>query len=58
MIQDLVEAELMDLGYYATAKSYILYRSKRAELRREVGTIPAESKKVFDESSSYFVRFL
>lgn len=55
MIQDLVEAELMDLGYYSTAKSYILYRSKRAELRREVGTIPAESKKVFDESSSYFV---
>lgn len=55
MIQDLVEAELMDLGYYATAKSYILYRSKRAELRKEVGIIPAESKKVFDESSNYFV---
>ncbi|MEK7088862.1 MAG: ATP cone domain-containing protein, partial [Patescibacteria group bacterium] len=55
IIQDLVEAELMDLGYYLTAKSYILYRSKRAELRREVGTIPPESKKVFDESSSYFV---
>src|SRR3989339_1539615 len=55
MIQDLVEAELMDLGYHLTAKSYILYRSKRAELRREVGTIPTESKKIFDESSSYFV---
>jgi len=55
MIQDLVEAELMDLGYHSTAKSYILYRSKRAELRREVGTIPPESKKIFDESSSYFV---
>ncbi len=55
MMQDLVEAELMDLGYYSTAKSYILYRSKRAELRREVGTVPLESKKVFDESSSYFV---
>lgn len=55
MIQDLVEAELMDLGYYSTAKSYILYRSKRAELRKEVGTIPTESKKVFDESSNYFV---
>jgi len=55
MIQDLAEAELMDLGYFATAKSYILYRSKRAELRREVGTIPLESKKIFDESSSYFV---
>ncbi|MCX6751551.1 MAG: ATP cone domain-containing protein [Candidatus Nomurabacteria bacterium] len=55
MIQDLVEAELMDLGYYSTAKSYMLYRSKRAELRKEVGTIHAESKKVFDESSNYFV---
>ncbi|PIR69055.1 ribonucleoside-triphosphate reductase [Candidatus Nomurabacteria bacterium CG_4_10_14_0_2_um_filter_30_12] len=55
IIQDLVEAELMDLGYHSTAKSYILYRSKRAELRREVGTVPPENKKVFDESSSYFV---
>lgn len=55
LIQDLVEAHLMDLGYHATAKSYILYRSKRAELRREVGIVPAENKKVFDESSSYFV---
>ncbi len=55
MVQDIVEAELMDLGYHSTAKSYILYRSKRAELRREVGVVPVESKKVFDESSSYFV---
>lgn len=55
MIQDLVESELMDLGYHSTAKSYILYRSKRAELRREVGIIPPENKKIFDESSSYFV---
>ena len=54
LVQDLVEAELMDLGYHATAKSYILYRSKRAELRKEVGTIPTENKKVFEESSSYF----
>ncbi|MCM2339427.1 MAG: ATP cone domain-containing protein [Burkholderiales bacterium] len=55
MIQDLVEALLMDMGYHTTAKSYILYRSKRAELRKEVGIIPTESKKVFDDSSSYFV---
>jgi ribonucleoside-diphosphate reductase alpha chain len=55
LIQDLVEAHLMDLGYHATAKSYILYRSKRAELRREVGIVPSENKKVFDEASSYFV---
>ena len=55
MVQDMVEAELMELGYPLTAKAYILYRSKRAELRREVGIIPTPSKKVFDESSSYFV---
>jgi len=55
LVQDLVEAELMDLGFHATAKAYIIYRSKRTELRKEVGTIPTESKKVFDESSSYFV---
>ncbi len=55
LIQDLVEAHLMDLGFYQTAKAYILYRSKRAELRKEVGIVPSENKKVFDESSSYFV---
>lgn len=55
MVQDLVEAELMDMGFHSTAKSYIIYRQKRAELRREVGTVPPENKKVFDESSSYFV---
>jgi len=54
MVQDLVEAELMNLGFHQSAKSYILYRSKRAELRREVGIIPPENRKVFDESSSYF----
>ena len=55
LIQDLVEAHLMDLGFHQTAKSYILYRSKRAELRKEVGIVPSENKKVFDEASSYFV---
>ena len=55
LIQDLVEAHLMDLGFHQTAKSYILYRSKRAELRREVGNVPTENKKIFDDSSSYFV---
>jgi len=55
IIQDLVEAELMALGFHTTAKSYILYRSKRAELRKEVGIVPVENKKVFEESSSYFV---
>ena len=54
MIQDLVERELMDLGFHLTAKSYILYRSKRAELRREVGVVSPDNKKVFDDSSKYF----
>ena len=44
MIQDLVEAELMGLKFYQTAKSYILYRSNRAKLRQEVGVVPPESK--------------
>jgi ribonucleoside-diphosphate reductase alpha chain len=54
-VQDKVEYELMALGFPQTAKAYILYRSKRAELRKEVGVMPVESKKVFDDSSSYFV---
>ena len=32
-IQDHVERALMELGYYDVAKSYILYRQKRSELR-------------------------
>lgn len=33
-IQDLVEIVLMDTGLHITAKAYILYRQKRAELRK------------------------
>lgn len=54
-VQDMVEAELMLLGFVLTAKEYIIYRSKRAELRKEVGIMPVESKKIFDDSSSFFV---
>ncbi|HMA78196.1 MAG TPA: ribonucleotide-diphosphate reductase subunit beta [Candidatus Paceibacterota bacterium] len=32
-IQDLVEQVLMELDYYPTAKAYIIYRSKRKEMR-------------------------
>lgn len=32
-IQDLVEQVLMELDYYDTAKAYIIYRSKRKEMR-------------------------
>ena len=32
-VQDIVEKTLMQMGYFDEAKSYILYRQKRAELR-------------------------
>lgn len=32
-IQDLVEAALMEMDYYETAKAYIIYRAKRKRLR-------------------------
>src|SRR3989344_7550763 len=37
MIQDLVEKELMKKSFPETAKKYILYRSKRSELRATFG---------------------
>jgi len=33
-IQDLVESGLMELGFYETAKSYIIYRAERKKLRQ------------------------
>ncbi len=54
LIQDLVEAELIRQNYVTTAKSYILYRNKRAELRREVGPVPDKVKKMAEESKKFF----
>src|SRR3989344_7968694 len=34
-VQDAVEHVLMETGHASTAKSYILYRQQRAELRKE-----------------------
>lgn len=34
-VQDIVEETLIELGYAKIAKSYILYRQKRAEIRKE-----------------------
>jgi len=33
-IQDLVEASLMELGFFETAKAYIIYRAERKRLRK------------------------
>ena len=54
MIQDLVEKELMKESFPETAKKYILYRSKRSELRATFGPVPETVRKVVEESSKYF----
>lgn len=54
LIQDLVESELIRDKYPATAKAYILYRNKRAELRKEVGPVPEKVKALALESKKYF----
>lgn len=54
MIQDFVEAQLIHGQFARTAKAYILYRSKRAELRREVGPVPQKVKQLTEESRKYF----
>ncbi len=54
LVQDLVENELMRQGFVATAKAYILYRSKRAELRKEIGPVPEKVRKLVTEGKKYF----
>jgi ribonucleoside-triphosphate reductase len=48
VIQDTVENVLMTMGFYATAKAYILYRAKRAELRNINKTLN-ESLTIIDD---------
>jgi ribonucleoside-diphosphate reductase alpha chain len=54
MVQDLVEKELMNLGFPETAKKYILYRNRRTELRKELGPVPENVRLAVEESSKYF----
>lgn len=54
MVQDLVEKELMGGGFTETAKKYILYRSKRSELRATFGPAREDVRKAVEESSKYF----
>lgn len=54
-IQDYVERELILENFAQTAKAYILYRERRAELRRERGMVVSEEvKKLAAESKKYF----
>ncbi len=53
-VQDMVEIALMKAGFPETAKAYILYRSKRAELRKYQRNIPDHVKGKVEESRKYF----
>ncbi len=53
-IQDSVEKQLMMNDFTATAKSYILYRDKRNQMRSEQVEVPAEVRKLAEDSKKYF----
>lgn len=54
IVQDFVEKELMKNDFTDTAKKYILYRSKRSELRAAFGPVPEAVRTAVEESSKYF----
>jgi ribonucleoside-triphosphate reductase len=53
-IQDSVEKYLILNDYVKTAKSYILYRDKRSQLRSQRIEIPEHVAKLVEESRKYF----
>ena len=53
-IQDEVEEQLILADYAKTAKSYILYRQERAQLREVARQVPEHVKKLSEESKKYF----
>ncbi len=53
-VQDSVEKELILSEYVQTAKSYILYRERRNQLRNEGVQVPEHVKKLAEESKKYF----
>jgi len=53
-IQDSVEKYLILNDYVKTAKAYILYRDKRAQLRAAHADIPEHVRKLAEESKKYF----
>lgn len=53
-IQDLAEKELILDKFAVTAKSYILYRERHAEMRREAGLVSERLRTLAKESKKYF----
>lgn len=53
-IQDSVEKQLMLNDFTAAAKSYILYRDKRSQMRAEQIEVPEHVRALAEESRKYF----
>lgn len=53
-VQDTVEQQLIAKKVAQTAKAYILYRQRHAEMRSERGTVPEHVKQLVDEGQKYF----
>ncbi len=53
-IQDSVEKQLMLNDFIASAKSFILYRDKRAQLRSVQNDVPERVRELTKESKKYF----
>ena len=53
-IQDIAENELIATNFIQTAKTYILYRKNRAQVRERVGFVPEKVKELVASSKKYF----
>ena len=53
-IQDIVEESLIKKGLTKVAKAYILYRSRRAQVRESQKMIPEKVRELAGESKKYF----
>ncbi|MGM0465006.1 MAG: ATP cone domain-containing protein [Acidobacteriota bacterium] len=53
-IQDVVEEKLILMDFPKTAKSYILYRQERAEIREKQKAVPQKVKELAQKSKKYF----
>ena len=53
-VQDTVERELIWEDFADTAKAYIIYRDRRAQVRAQELQVPIHIKKITEESSKYF----
>ena len=56
-IQDIAEESLILLDYAKTAKAYILYRQKMAEIRIEHKEVPERIKKISRGKQKVFSEF-